>query len=410
MPESRPVARYRWYILALSAVTSTLVIAMPFSCMPALFPEISEDIGLSLVEIGTVWGTASLAGVFVSLAAGLLCDRFGVKRILVISCILMGLTGALRGLSDDFLSLTATVFLNGLTRAIIPVIITKMIGIWFKERNLAMANGIGAMGMGLGLMLGPMISATVLSPALGGWRYVLYLYGAIGVFIAILWLIFGREPVREGQSPDCPKPALRVKDSLLSVMRIKALWLLGLIIMFRSGSTMGMVGYLPLYLRDRGFSDALADNTLTVFFAASTICVIPLSLLSDRIGNRKLILFISLAATVISIALIPLVNGAMIFVLMGLSGVFFDGFMAIACALLLETQGVSPDNSGIALGLVFTIGMVGGVVSPPIGNGLAELGQGLPFYFWAGLSVLSIIILLWCKETGKRSARVTPAG
>ena len=159
---------YRWYVLALSAATFTFVAALPFSCMPVLFKEISEDLGLSLVQIGTVWGIASLVVVFVSLIAGLLGGRFGVKLVLSVSCLLVGITGALRGLSGTFLALTVTMFIYGIVRAIVPINVTKMVGIWFKGQNLGMAMGISAMGMGIGLMLGPMISATVPSPLLGG--------------------------------------------------------------------------------------------------------------------------------------------------------------------------------------------------------------------------------------------------
>jgi MFS family permease len=72
---------------------------------------------------------------------------------------------------------------------------------WFQGRHLGTAQGIGAMGIGFGLMLGPLISATVLSPWLGGWRNVMYFYGGISVVMGILWLIFGREPVPEGRPP-----------------------------------------------------------------------------------------------------------------------------------------------------------------------------------------------------------------
>jgi len=123
---------YRLYLLVLCALTHTFAAAMPFSCMPVLFAEMSEDLGLSLVQVGTVWGIVSLAGVFVALIGGLLGDRFGVKLVLSLACLLVGITGALRGLSVDFISLAATVFLCGLTRWIIPTNVHKTVGIWFR--------------------------------------------------------------------------------------------------------------------------------------------------------------------------------------------------------------------------------------------------------------------------------------
>lgn len=43
-----------WYVLTLAALTFTFVCAMPMICMTVLFEEISEDLGLSLVEMGVV--------------------------------------------------------------------------------------------------------------------------------------------------------------------------------------------------------------------------------------------------------------------------------------------------------------------------------------------------------------------
>src|SRR5512143_3280124 len=148
----------KWYILALLTAIGGFVAALPASCMPVLFKGISEDLGLDLVQIGTVWGMASLAGIFVSLASGVITDRFGIKYVLTLLCVLVGITGAARGLANSFLALTFLVFLNGIVRMMVPVTVTKAVGIWYKGRHLGLAMGISAMGVGAGLMLGPAIS------------------------------------------------------------------------------------------------------------------------------------------------------------------------------------------------------------------------------------------------------------
>ena len=111
-------SNYRWYILGLTVVTGTFVSTIPFSCMPTLFKEISEDLGLSLVQIGTVWGMYPLGAIFATFIGGLLGDRFGAKRITGLGCILGGLATALRGLSSNFITLAITVLLSGLLMAI----------------------------------------------------------------------------------------------------------------------------------------------------------------------------------------------------------------------------------------------------------------------------------------------------
>ena len=72
----------RFYMLTLAALTCTFTVAMPSMCMPVLFDEISADLGLSLVQIGSIWGLLFLPGAFVGLIGGPLGDRFGAKPTL----------------------------------------------------------------------------------------------------------------------------------------------------------------------------------------------------------------------------------------------------------------------------------------------------------------------------------------
>jgi len=170
---------------------------------------------------------------------------------------------------------------------------------------------------------------------------------------------------------------------------------------------MGMTGYLPLYLLDQGWAAASADGTLAAFYAISSLCVIPLATLSDRVGSRKMILFPALVITTICLGLLPVVDDAIVWVLMVLSGIFMDGFMAITTTILLETDGIGPAYSGTALGIMFTIAQIGSVVSPPVGNSFEGINPGLPFTFWAALSVCALVTLTFVKETGWRYKKAT---
>jgi len=388
---------YRWFILGLTVATAAFVSTISISCMPPLFKEISEELGLSLVQIGTVWGITNLAGIFIGLLGGILSDRFRVKFLMSTVCLLTGILGAARGLSNSFLILSITVFLHGTVRLIIPISLTKIIGLWFKGQNLGMAMGIFSMGMGLGFTLGQMISATILSPLLGGWREVLYLYGVVSIAFGILWYLFGREPHHDDSSTGDSK-SVPLRQALSKLIHIKALWLLGFTLLFRLGSIMGMSGYMPLYLREQGWTPASADVAMAFFYGASMLCVIPLSSLSDKLGARKAFQVTALIVTLICFGLLPVVDGMSLWVLMILSGAFMDCFMAIMVTMVLETEGVGPEDYGTAIGFLLTIAQVGSIVSPPLGNSLASLNTGLPFIFWATLSGAALFTLTPIKD------------
>lgn len=402
-----PNTATRFWMMVLMILTGTFVAAMPMSCMPALFKEIADDLGLSLVQVGTIWGIGSLAGIFVSLAAGVLADRFGTRRIIVVFCVLAGITGAARGLSGSFIVLLLTVFLNGAVRLIIPVAVTKNIGLWFRGRRLGLAMGLGAMGMGLGLMLGPLLSASVLSPWLGGWRGVMYFLGGLSVIVALFWWLLARDA--PGQPSVPAGTGVPIRRAIGELVRVRAVWVIGLVLLFRVGSFMGMTGYVPIYLRDfLNWAPAPADGTLSAFYAVSTVCVVPLAFLSDRLGSRRAIMIPALVVGFVALMIMPLADGVLVWVLMITSGMFMDGFMSLTTTLVAEADGIKPEYFGTALGMAFTLAQVGAVAGPPLGNLLADINGGAPFYFWGGLGLVSLVILLFFPIASSITSRPEP--
>ncbi len=390
-------SRYKWYILALVSFTSISVFAMPMMCMPVLFKEISEDLGLSILQLGVVWGMIPLAGTFVVLFGGLLSDRFGAKRILTAGCILTGLAGILRGVSDSFITLTLTMFLFGLLMTTVGPSMIKTLSIWFTKDRLALANGVLSMAMAIGFMLGSMISATILSPALGGWRNVLFLYGAFALIAGILWF-FSRSIPDEASASYTGSAKVPFKQSLAHVVRIKHVWFLALIMMGQIGCVQGTLGYLPVYLRDIGWSEAAADGSATLFHAASMIGTVPITLLSNKFCSRTPILFITVLATAIGVGLLAVSGGPLVWVAVFIAGVFRDGFMAISSTMIIETGGVGMLYAGTAVGLAQTVNRIGEAISPPVGNSLAIYNPRLPFVFWAALAAATSSVFYFLRE------------
>jgi NNP family nitrate/nitrite transporter-like MFS transporter len=395
-------AGYRWFILVLAALTFTLVVGMPTMAMPVLFDEIAADLGLNLVQIGAVWGMAPLAGMLVVLIGGLLGDRFGVRRVLTVACLLAGGAGALRGVSDSFVTLAATLFLFGLITSMIPPVVHKTCGVWFSGKSLGMANGVVSMGMAVGFTLGALMSASVLSPALGGWQNVLFVYGATSAVVGLLWATTRDAPVHEEAAVE----AVPFRLALSRVVRIGDVWILGLVLVGQMGCVQGMLGYLPLYLRDAGWSAATADGALAAFHATSMVGVMPLALLSDRLRSRRGVLLAAAALTAVGAGLLAFADGPLVWFAVIIAGVVRDGFMAVMMTIIMETEGVGTRYAGTAMGIVLTLARLSAFASPPLGNSLAGTGSGLPFVFWAGLGGLGVVAFVFLRRSDGRRQRL----
>jgi MFS family permease len=383
----------RWGVLALATLTNTLVVAAPGMVMPVLFAEISADLNLNLVQLGAVWGISSLPMIVTSLAGGAVGDRFGPRRVLVAACLLAGVTGALRGLSGGFTALAVTMFLFGAVSPMITMNNLKACGMWFPREQLGLASGFLSLGMALGFLLGSLLGATVLSPWLGGWRAVLFFFGAVSLGLALPWL-FIPDPQPHPDVAATPQGSFSLREGVAHVARLRPIWLFGLTIFGVSGCLQGALGYLPLYLRGQGWPPASADGALAAFHTVSMAFVLPIALGSDRLGERRWVLVGAGLMMTAGVALLSVAQGGWVWLAVCLAGIVRDGFMAVFLTSVIETRGVGLAYAGTATGMVMVFSGLGNLVAPPIGNSLAAVAPGLPFVFWAGLMALGVASLM----------------
>ncbi len=402
-------SRYRWYVLLLAMATYGSIAGTARLCMPVLFPEISKELGLSLVAIGTIWGMDPLAGVFMGLPGGLLADRIGVKRTLTVVSILAGVFCALRGFSTNFLSMAAFMFLFGLMAAIAPSIVPKVTAVWFSGKRLGLANGLLNVAWSIGAVIATLSSATFLSPLLGGWRHVLFFFGVPPVLLGLLWWFTGREPQKQ-DDVSVPSSGVPFRKALSSVVRIREVWLLGFILLTYWGANLGFGGYLPLYLRNAGWAPANADWAMTIFSGIGVLGVIPMVLYSDKIGSRKAVMMFATLVLALSIGLIPIVGTTGTWILLFACGLIRTGVTSLANTMLFEIKGVGATYAGTAIGLTNTLGMLGAFAAAPIGNSFSSISNNAPLTFWAVLAAIALPLLFLVKEHRSKPEIVASQG
>jgi NNP family nitrate/nitrite transporter-like MFS transporter len=399
-------SNYRWYILTITMLVYAVIAGAARLCMPVLFKEISDDLGLSLVQVGTIWGMDPLAGVFIGLPSGLLADRFGVKRTITVVCILAGILGALRGFSVNFFTMAATMFLFGFTAAATPSIVPKVTAEWFSGEKLGLANALLNVAWSVGAVAATMTSATLLSPWLGGWRNVMFFYGAPALALGLLWWFTGREPDKS-HLPEAEKSQIPFKQAISDVIRIKEVWIIGIVTLFTWGASMGFVGYLPLYLRNLGWSNAAADSVITAFSGITLVGSVPMALLSDKLHSRRGVLILSIAGFAVSLVFVPYVNALGIWLLVLIGGFLRSGAGTLVNVIIFENKDVGSSYGGTAVGLASTVSMFGAFIAPPLGNSLEKFSTGLPFIFWAGLGFLAIPLIGLIKPKAKSTGNLS---
>jgi hypothetical protein len=68
------------------------------------------------------------------------------------------------------------------------------------------------------------------------------------------------------------------RQALLQVVRIKEVWIIGLITIAQWGSNTGLIGYLPLYLRGIGWTPTYADSAMILLSGVGCVGLILFSI------------------------------------------------------------------------------------------------------------------------------------
>ena len=102
----------RWSILFV-LFFARLTMAFQFQSVAALSPLIAEHYALGLADIGFLIGLYLAPGVVVAIPGGAIAARFGDKRIVMVSLLLMLAGGCLIGFVPGWTSLVAGRLLAG---------------------------------------------------------------------------------------------------------------------------------------------------------------------------------------------------------------------------------------------------------------------------------------------------------
>jgi MFS family permease len=186
------------------------------------------------------------------------------------------------------------------------------------------------------------------------------------------------------------------------LLRSKPLWILSLSFMAYQGCTIGMQGYLPYFLEGYGWTVLTASGVTSLYCLVGAVFAVPGTLLSDKLGSRKPILFGAFISVVIGVGLISVVHDGFVWVLIIIAGLFGFVTNALYSTICIETLYKESSYIGTGVGLMLCISNVGRTVAPPIGNSLANISPSIawPFVFWAALGAAGAIMLIFVKETG----------
>jgi nitrate/nitrite transporter NarK len=368
--------------------------------MPTLYSEIAREIPMTYARWGTIWGIGYVAIMIFSLLGGMATDCLGIRAVVGLATISMGVFGIGRAFSHTFDQLFLMMFFMGVGYAFLLPNLPKSLGQWFPKSELGLSNGILTAGVCIGSGLALQLSGVYLSPLLGGWRNLLWLYGVLSIILGVLWSVMMREKKADLQ----PTEPFSFRKAFSTVISVRDQWLLMASRFCIFGALIGVIGFLPELLVAKGMQKSLADLSSSLIYYTNIIGVIAIPVISDRFGRRKIFIWPFAVLSAFFIASLSIFSGGIVsLVVCGMIGLLV-GFLPLLLALPMEMEGIDWWYVGTSLGFVTALGNLGGFVAPAWGGKLIDSTgkESVAFIFWGLLMFMGALFILPMKETGSR--------
>ena len=173
-------------------------------CISIATPFIMQDLGLTLVQMSTVFGAFTLAYSLFEVPSGWLGDVIGPRRVLTRIVLWWSAFTMLTGAAQGLRSLVAIRFLFGAGEAGAFPNAVRSFSQWFPARERGMANGVLFFGSRLGGAITAPIALLLIQR--WGWRTSFVVFGAFGLVWAIAWYRSYRD--RPAEHPDVDREEL----------------------------------------------------------------------------------------------------------------------------------------------------------------------------------------------------------
>ncbi len=384
-----------WWLVGLLSATATA----SYLCRVNLSVAgvlLMKEFGLSQIEMGRVFSAFLLGYALFQIPGGMLADRFGARRVLVVSAFWWAggtaLLTAIGGGAYAVAFLLTMRFLIGVGEAPTFPAAAQAVSRWVPAPRQGHANGFVIAAIGVGSAVAPpLISAAMIR---WGWRAALLVSAAPALAMALIWLAV--------RTPETPREAAGESRPL---PRSPAFILLTI-----SYTLQGYVGYIfvfwfYLYLVEVRHFDLLRGALLGSLPWILSIVSIPLGgWISDRLpGGRRIVPFAGM-------------TGSSVFLALGAhtSNPWFAAVcLAVSTALVVSVEGpfwatmieLAGGRSGAAGGVMNMGSNLGGLISPALTPVLAAaIGWENALHLAAALAALAGFAWIGIKPRPRSAA------
>lgn len=387
---------YGWAVAAASFLGTFVVFGLSYS-FGVFLERIVETFGGSRGLSSLAFGVQTLAIYVGASVLGVLIDRYGTRRMLVVGALLTGggLAVASRAGSLPLLILTYGV-VTGVGLSIVYVVAYATVTRWF-DRRLGLAGGLSSAGLGVGMFLVVPSAAWLIGWL--GWRDVLLaLAGVSSALLLLATLLVRDDPASAGVdpppgefvgAPPTPnrEPLQEQFDAVRAVALTPAFGLLTLGWVLIYVSLYAVLAHLVLYAADLGLPATLGPAALAVVGLTSAFARVGIGHVADTAGRLRVFVACSAAMGLATLWLAAAESTAGVVAFAVGYGLAYGGNGALLSPLTAELFG--GENINAVFGLLSMAFAVSGLIAPAaVGATYDALGTYDPAFLVAGVAAV----------------------
>jgi sugar phosphate permease len=298
------------------------------------------------------------SGLFLSFVG----DLFGPKRCLAVGALLWGAAMTAMGSAGGFTSMLVYRVFLGVAEGPQFSLTNSLTKRWFPPHEQARASSIWMIGSPLGSAVGFPLTIWIVSQY--GWRASFYSLAALNVLIILpLVLMFIRNQP-PGTPALAPQRSTSYGDHIRSFISDWRFWML---VIFNTAALIylwGLNSWLPSYLiKVRQFDPHQTGLYASLPFIAMFFGEILSAILSDRLGRRAVLCFVSLLAAGICMYLVSVIPDNQMAATMIAASAFFWG-ASLPPLFALGLQIIPTGAVAAGVGVYNGIGNLIGAFSP----------------------------------------------
>ena len=417
---------YGWYLVAISSFLLMLMATTVFQGVGTFFVALERTFGWNRTILSGAFSLSRAEGALLGPFEGLLTDRFGTRRMVVIGYLIMGAGFIWYSYIQEiwhFYVAYLAISLGSGVGGWLPMV--ALINNWFSRRR-ALAMSVAVTGIQFGGFLVPIMAWGIENH---GFRVVTLWIGIILIAVALPASRYIRNrPEEQGLLPDgepaipaaaTPSAASGASENpespaiasssaggsedmtLREALRTPAFWIIAVCRLTSVVSIVSLAVHLVPKLTDAGMSLVAANFIVLLYTAAAMPAGLVAGYLADRTSN-VLVLFVCMLLQAVAVAIIAVGDSLVMALLFAvLWGVGFGGRVPLLTAIIGEFFG--RRNFGTILGVNMIPSNIAMIFAPLFAGYMFDVTQSylIPFAAFAILGFVGAFLILLARAPGR---------